>query len=395
MNSFLTIIQVTPMSVPSHRVARSFTSLASLAVVLLAACGGGAAAEPEEAPDTRPALGAQDVALAVERDLSPGVSLSGSLEPSEVVSINAQVAGTIGGVRVDRGTPVRRGQLLAVIEAAGVRSLAQGAEAAVAAANAAVALAERQLEAARMLREAGAMAEIDLRSAESSAAAARAQLASARAQAASAGENAARANVTAPITGIVSARVVEPGQTIQVGDPMFTVVNATVLELAGQVPVESAASIRVGQPVRFSVTGNTSEVLEGTVARKDPVADPATRQVGVYLRLPNPSGQITGGQFARGRVITDVVERAIVVPIAALRGEGEALYVLVVVNDTLQRRPVTVGARDDATGMVAIAQGVSAGEMVLISPGDRLTDGMAVQTPGSAAAMADTAAGGQ
>jgi RND family efflux transporter MFP subunit len=273
--------------------------------------------------------------------------------------------------------------------------MAQGAEAAVAAANAAVALADQQLEAAHLLRDAGAMAEIDLRSAQSSAAAARAQLASARAQAASAREDAGRATITAPITGIVSDRMVEPGQPIRIGDPMFTIVNADVLELEGQVPVESAAGVRVGQKVSFTLTGASAEALEGTVARKDPVANPSTRQVGVYVRLPNAGGQITGGQFARGRVVTEVVERAIVVPTAAVRGEDAATYVLVIVSDTLRRRPVTTGARDDATGMIAIAQGLRAGDLVLITPGDRLGDGTAVKRPASAMVTPDTATGGQ
>jgi RND family efflux transporter MFP subunit len=395
MTHFLTTTQVNLMSVSSQPFTRRLRWRSALALLLITACGGGTDAEPDSVADTRPALGPQDVALAAERDLSPGVMLSGSLEPSEVVPINAQVAGTVGGVRVDRGTPVRRGQVLAVIEAAGVRSMAQGAEAAVAAANAAVALADQQLEAAHLLRDAGAMAEIDLRSAQSSAAAARAQLASARAQAASAREDAGRATITAPITGIVSDRMVEPGQPIRIGDPMFTIVNADVLELEGQVPVESAAGVRVGQKVSFTLTGASAEALEGTVARKDPVANPSTRQVGVYVRLPNAGGQITGGQFARGRVVTEVVERAIVVPTAAVRGEDAATYVLVIVSDTLRRRPVTTGARDDATGMIAIAQGLRAGDLVLITPGDRLGDGTAVKRPASAMVTPDTATGGQ
>lgn len=393
----MTILQGVTMPVSDHRSMRALPVAAMSLALLITACGGGDT-QPSEAAaaPTPPALGAQDVAVAEERDLTPGVLLSGSLEPVDVVPLNAQVAGTVGEVHVDRGTPVRRGQVLAVIEAAGVRSAAQGAAATVAAARAAVALADRQLDAARLLREAGAMADIDFRAAESSAAAAHAQLASAEAQAVSAGEDARRATITAPITGIISARVVEPGQPIRVGDPMLTVVNASILELAGQVPVESARAVRIGQAVRFTIAGADQVELEGTVARKDPVADPGTRQVGVYVRVPNASGQLTGGQFVRGRVVTDRVERAIVIPIAAVRGDSAAHHVLVVAGDTLVRREVRVGPRDDATGMIVVVEGIAVGEMVLTTPGDRLTAGMAVQRPtATPAASADTATGGR
>lgn len=358
-------------------------------VAAAAGCGGGATTAEEDGAASGPpavSLGSQDVAIAQESELAAGIVLTGSLVPAEVVPITAQVPGTMGGVRVDRGTPVRRGQVMGTIQAAGVRSQAAGAQAGVAAAEANLALAKQQLEASRRLHEAGAVSAIDYRSAQAAYEAAEAQVAAAKAQAAGASENAARTTITAPITGVVSRRDVEPGQPVGVGDPLFTVVNSDVLELSAQISVSEAARVEVGQPVVFTLTGQPGTELTGSVARKDPVADPATRQVGVYVRLPNPEGRIVGGQFARGRILTGGAETAVVVPTIAVRGSSDSTFVLVVEEGKVAQRQVETGARDEAAGIVAIRSGVQAGERVITTPGVGIAPGTAVQVAGDTVA---------
>lgn len=347
---------------------------------VLGACGGPEAAEAGDsaAAPAPVVLGPQDVAEARVRPIAAGVTLTGSLLPARSATLTAQVAGTITNVRVDRGTPVRRGQVLASIDAAGVRSQASGARASVAAAQAAVALARQQLEAARMLYEAGATSRIDYQSAQANFEAAQAQLAAARAQAAGASEAAARTTVTAPIGGVVSARMVEPGEPVAVGGELFTIVDASRLELSAQIPVDEAARVAVGQPVTFTLAGDPGRELTGRVARMDPAADPATRQVGVYAELANPGGRIIAGQFATGRVIGERVADAVVVPLAAVRSEGDASYVLVIEDGRIARRTVTTGARDEAAGVVEVTSGVRAGEQVLATPAATLPEGTVV-----------------
>lgn len=348
-------------------------------LIAVTACGGGGGAEgATQAPNPqaeapRALLGPQDVAVAQRTDLAAGIVLTGSLEPYKVVRVKSQVAGTVRGVRVDRGTPVRRGQVMAVIEAAGIQSQAT-------AAKANLALAKQKLEAARTLHEAGAMSAIDYRTAE-------AAYEAAQAEAARAEENAARSTITAPITGVVSERSVDGGEAVGTDAPLFTVVNSDTLELAGQIPVEQAGGVRVGQPVIFTLTAAPGQEFRGRVARIDPVADPQTRQVGVYVQLPNPKGRIVGGQFATGRIVGERVTDVVVVPEAAIRGPREAPHVLVVSGGEVERRPVTVGARDESSGRVAVLKGLEGGEQVIITPAVELEPGTKV------ALAADSAVG--
>jgi RND family efflux transporter MFP subunit len=347
-------------------------AVAALLVLGAAACGGGEgeAAEPRAAAQENvTVLGPRDVAAVETTQLAAGVALTGSLEPYRVAEVKSQVPGVLRGLSVDRGSAVGSGQVLARIEAQGVTSQAAGARSGVAAAQAQLSLARRQLESARTLYQAGAMSELDFRAAEAQYEAAQAQLAGARSTATGASEAAGRTAVRAPFGGIVSQRTANEGEAVNVGQTLLTVVNSDFLELRGQVPVDQANLVRPGQPAEFTLTAFPGRTFSGTVARVDPVADAATRQVGVTLRLRN-TGELIAGMFASGRVVTGGDRQALVVPAAAVRGQGADQHVLVVVGDSVERRAVQAGSRDDARGVVAVESGLAAGERVIVSPGN-------------------------
>lgn len=369
-----------------------------VALLLTAACG----RSPEA--DARPAepivtLGPDDVVTARIVALENAITLSGSLEPARTVAVKAQVEGRVRSLAVDRGTPVRRGQLLATIEADGVRGQALSARAAVASAEAALALSRQRLEAARRLLAAGGISDIEARTAEANHEAALAQVAAARAQAAAASASAANTTIRSPIDGIVSERAVEEGEAVRVADAIVSVVDTRTLELSGQVGVDDAGRVRVGQVVRFTVSGD--DELRGRVARVDPRADPATRQVGVYAELPNASRRIVAGQFAHGRILVGDPVEVIAIPASAIRESVENPHVLVVEQETLVRRDVVVRGRDDARGLVGITSGLRVGDRVLavavagIGAGARVTLAPDADRAGVTAAPPGTRAPGK
>jgi len=372
---------------PFTTISRS-TRLALAALVTLAsackgkddATTGDSTAPAAAAPTSAVVLAPQDLVTAELAEIGSSLIISGPLEPKNRVTLRAQVSGTVQSLRVDRGTAVRRGQVLATLRAEGVQSQAAGARAGVAAAEANLAVARQRLEAARKLREAGAMSEIDFRSAQASFESAEAQVAAARAQSASAGEAAGFTTITSPIDGVVSDRKVEQGEAVNPGGELLTIVDSRTLELRAQIGVGDAGRVRVGQAVQFSIDAFPNETFNGRVARIDPTADPGTRQVTIYVELANPRGRIIGGQFARGTIATQK-SQAVVVPITAVMGttqNGTAGSVLVVAGGKIARRAVTLGARDEATGHVAILSGLAAGERVVATPSAELTEGTQV-----------------
>lgn len=337
----------------------------ALPIAFLAACGG-AESTPDATATSATAertisLVAADLVAAESGDLTTGVLLTGMLEPATSVTVTAQVPGTVSELLVDRGSVVAQGARLATLQADGVRAN-------VAAAEANVAVARTRRDASRRLFEAGAISKIDLENSEAAYAAAEAQAAAAR-------ESAGFTAVQSPIAGTVSDRRVESGTAVRVGDAMFTVVSTTELELAGRVPVDEAGAITVGQEVRFTIDAFAGRTFTGRVARKDPIADAATRQVGVYVRVANPRGEITAGQYARGDVAGRTIRDAVRVPETAVLGSGNEAAVFVFADGRLQRRPVSVTARSAREGVVAIGTGLSAGERVLLRPTPGLADG--------------------
>ena len=368
-------------------------ALAATALAVAAACSGQEPAKAAEGPAQPQAtvLAPDDVATAQTTDLTSGVLLTGTLEPADRVTVTAQVGGTLGPILVDRGTAVRRGQRITTIQAAGVRSQAAGARAAVASAEAQLVVARTQRDAAQRLHDAGAISRLELENAIAGYGAAEAQVAAARAQATAASEQAGFTTVTAPMAGVVSERPAEAGEAVASGDPIVTIVNTGTLELAGRIPVDEAGSVRVGQAVTFTLDAFPGREFTGSVARKDPAADPATRQVGVFVRLPNARGEVTAGQFARGRVSGRRVEDAVVVPATAVQTTGGESAVYVIDDNRLQRRPVALGVRDEANGLVAVTSGLQAGERVLARPTPTVADGQPVMVGGETPAPATTA----
>ena len=359
----------------NRMLARAVATATSVALLGVAGCGGAAGSESVATEEEVVIeLGSQDVATVRRTELSTGAVLTGSLLPYRVVKIKAQVPGTITNLRVDRGTPVRQGQVLATIDADGVRTQAAAAEA-----N--LALAKQRLESARVLHQAGAMADIDFNSAQ-------AAYEAARAQAAAAAEQAGRTTIVSPINGVVSERMVEGGQAVNIGEELFTVVNTQFLELAGQVPIEDAARIRPGMEVIFTLDSHPGEEFRGSVDRIEPVANLQTRQVGLYMRLPNPGGRLLAGQFATGRIVGERIRDALVIPETAVRGSGSDTYVLAIQGGQVVRRAVTLGPRDATTGLVAVVSGLSEGEQVIAAPSGTIAPGTRVRIRGEQAAPA-------
>lgn len=353
--------------------------LAVTIVGVAAACKGGeehgAASSEEQKPIV---LGQQDVSSVKLMALNSGVLLTGTLQPAQMVSVKAQVPGTIAAFYVDRGVRVAQGQALAVIRAEGIRGQAEGARAGVAAAEANLAVAQQRLESARTLRQAGALSEIDFKAAAAGYEAARAQVAAARASAAGAAEAAGNATVRAPFNGVVGARSVEVGQAVNPGDELFTVVRSEFLELSGQVAVEQAALIRPGQRVVFTLDAYPDREFGGEVSRIEPIADPNTRQVGVYLRMRNP-GNLIGGQFATGRIQMAGDAEVLAIPETSIRGAGADTHVFAIVDDKLVKRVVTLGRRDPATGVIEVKSGLQAGETIVVAPTATILEGARVQ----------------
>jgi RND family efflux transporter MFP subunit len=183
--------------------------------------------------------------------------------------------------------------------------------------------------------------------------------------------------VRAPISGAVSERAVDPGDVVQVGAGLFTIVDLSSLRLEATVPVEEIDRLKVGVPVEFNVSGYDRR-FSGRIERINPAVDPATRQARIYVVIPNAEQSLVAGLYAEGRVATDA-RRAVAVPTSAVDRRGTAPVIHRLKGGKVQVVSVRPGVRDEATELVEMLSGIAPGDTVLLGSAQGVTEGAAVR----------------
>lgn len=334
-----------------------------------------ASAAPAEEPVVT--VGPENVSVVELTELRSGPAVSGSLEPKQSATVRAEVSGSVLRTQAEAGQSVKRGAPLATLDDTAVRDAWLSARSAVRSAESTLEVARRNLERAERLSEAGAIAERDLESARLEATNAEGALADAKARLTSANEQLEDTRVRAPFDGVVSERQVDAGDVVQVGAALFTIVDPRSLRLEAAVPAEQIGRLRVGTPVEFTVSGLDRRIT-GRIERINPVVDPATRQVRIYVAIPNVDQALAAGLFAEGRVATDT-KRAVAVPVTAVDGRGTTPTLHLIRQGRVAEVPVRLGVRDEVAEMVEVLAGVAAGDTVLLGSAQGVTAGSRVQ----------------
>ncbi|WZX20052.1 efflux RND transporter periplasmic adaptor subunit [Myxococcus stipitatus] len=325
------------------------------------------------------ALGRENVALVEQGELRSGPGISGSLQARTAASVRAQVGGTILDVQAQQGQVVRKDQALARIDDATLRDQVIAARTTVETARNALQVAESEQERSAKLAQAGVITQRDFERAQLSVAQAKGQLAEARSRLALAQEQLGRTRVVAPIAGVVSERQASEGDVVQPGAALFTVVDPRTLRLEASVPAAQLGQVKVGTPVEFKVTGYGDRSFTGKVEHINPVVDPGSGQVRIYVAIPNTDLQLLAGLFAQGRVAAKTVE-GLSVPLGALDDSEGKPQVLRVREERVERVPVQLGLRDDVEKRVEVRQGLQEGDVVLLgSARDAVREGARVK----------------
>lgn len=376
----------------AYRWGNAFVLAATAAVV---ACGGkkagSAAAEAKaEAARTAATLNAADISVAQRATLRSGIPLSGALEPKVRMTVGAPMAEQLIEMYVNEGDRVKQGQPLAKFKDQVLQAAATYANTDVTTQRMNVRVAEAESARAVALFAEGAIAQRDRDNSLAALEGAHSRLSLAISQAANAEDRLHSATITAPAAGVVSKRYVQAGDRVDNGKPVLELVDTRVLQLSASVPTEWLPELRIGRPVSLTVAQMDSAQVSGQISRINPTADPATRQIQIYVDVPNARETLVGGLFVSGRVVTKETLHAVAVPRAAVRYEGEdrSAYVYVVRAGKITRRPVGVGITDEDVGLVEITRAVAAGDTVVIGPIEGLADGMSVVIGAAAPAPA-------
>ena len=339
-------------------------------------------------------LGTADVTTARTLELSRTLPLSGGLRSVNSAVVKARVAAEVKTLTVREGDAVKAGQVIGRLDTSEFELRVRQAEQAAVSARTQLDIAKRALDNTRALVAQGFISPTGLETSVSNEAGAQASYQAAVAAAGLARKSRADAVLVAPISGIVSQRLVQPGERVAVDAKLVEVVDLSRLELEAAVAPEDVGGVRVGQLARLTIDG-LSEPAVAKVARINPSTQAGTRAVMVYLAL-EPQPGLRQGLFGRGGI---EVQRktALVVPLAAVRVDQAQPYVLAIAAGKIERRTVVLGARGEARldgkldAAVEVTSGVTEGTLLLRATAGALRDGTLVRVAAQAAAASPVA----
>lgn len=182
------------------------------------------------------------------------------------------------------------------------------------------------------------------------------------------------ATITAPFSGVVVKRNVDPGDMASPGMPLLTIVDPSSFRLEVTVPETAVKFVRIGEtvPVTIDALGQT---VNGRVYEIVPNADPVSRTFVVKISLPQVKG-LMAGMFGRAEFKTGKT-KGIFVPESAVWREGSLEGVFVVENGRAIKRVVTTGKK--LNDLVEILSGLNEGELVVVKVDDQMRDGLKVR----------------
>lgn len=314
-----------------------------------------------------PATVRVETAIAEERDVTPTLDAVGSLRANEDVILRPEIGGRVTAIRFAEGRRVAAGVALVLLDDSVYRAEVDKA-------RVSLDLARRNHERTRDLvdRKLGSVRDLDVAVAELRSAEAELALAQARLD---------KATIVAPFAGVAGLRAVSPGDYVAAGQDLVRLVDLDTMKVDFLLPESVLPLLGEGDAVRVEADALPGESFEGSVYAMEPAVTETGRSLTLRARITNPDGRLKPGMFARVQLRAARPVHGIVVPEAAIVPGADRPAVFRVKDGRAERVPVDIGER--GAGWVQLAEGLAAGDMVVVAGQEKLRDGMSVETAGA------------
>jgi membrane fusion protein, multidrug efflux system len=384
------------MTMPTH-LAGARAAIGALSLLLLSACRGHAPAQNTEkaAPAGPPTI---DVVKVVEQPLNVVLSLPGELTPYQTVALYSRVTGFVKTISVDRGSSVRAGQQLAVLEApeliaqkAEAQSKLQGAQAQLATIRS---KADANASTYEKLKAASAtpgvvagndvvLAQKAVEADQGQIGAAQQNIEAARQALNSISDMEGYLRITAPFSGVVTERNVHPGALVGptggpgAATPIVRIVESNRLRLVIPVPEAYTAGATNGASLTFTVAAYPGQTFAGAVSRISQSVDVATRTMAVELDVNNADGRLAPGTFCQVRWPVRRTAPSLLVPSGSVASTTGRTFVIRVRGGRTEWVDVKTGLASGA--LVEVFGDLKPGDEIAARGTDELRDGTPVQ----------------
>jgi membrane fusion protein, multidrug efflux system len=334
----------------------------------------------------------------VSRELHTVISLPSQLSSYESVDIYPKVTGFVQTVTVDRGSRVRRGQVLVRLIAPELTSQRAQAEAAVRVAQSQLATAQAKLASdngtylhmVAAAKTPGVLAENDVMVANQTVSAdkglveaAEQNVSAARDSLSSIHQTESYLVITAPFDGVITTRNLHPGALIgpasgQTGaQPILQIVDTKRLRLIVPVPEAQAGAMKEGQPVSFTVPVYPAQPFKAPIKRISHQVDDKTRTMPVELDVANVNGKLSPGSFAMVLWPVDRAYPTLFVPTSAVTTDQQHTFVIRVRDGKAEW--VTVQTGQSVNNDIEVFGELRAGDQVVRNATDSIHSGDRVQ----------------
>lgn len=333
-------------------------------------------------------------------DLPVIIDALGTVIPASIVTLRPQVAGQLTQVFFTEGQMVKKGQLLAQIDARPFEQAVMQAEGTRRRDEAQLENARLTLERYRTLLSQDSIARQDVDTQAALVKQLEGTVMTDKAQEGTARLNLSYTRLTAPASGRIGLRAVDVGNYVTSGDTagIATITQVAPIDVQFTVPQDRVGDVLAAQAENPSLAVTAldrtrkAELDKGRFSTLDNVVDTTTGTVKAKARFENAATTLFPNQFVNVQLLLRTVS-ATVVPVTAVRTGSNGDYVYVINEDqTVSLRKVKRGLA--TVGLMAITEGVKDGERVVTEGGDRLQDGMKVQLPGAPGAQGVSGAPG-
>lgn len=316
-------------------------------------------------PSGAPRAMAVELAVAEFLSFPRGLSAIGSLRSDESTVISAEVAGRVAQINFREGQPVKRGDLLVLLDDEVVQ-----AEFAQAQAN--FALAQSRYERSNRLQSAGFVSAEAREDAQNQLKLQEAALKLAQARL-------DKTRILAPFDGVIGLRSVSVGDYVTPGLSIAPLEAVSTLKVDFRLPERHVADVEVNQRLELQVDARTGQLFDGVVYAISPLIEEGGRSVLVRAQVDNSQGLLRPGMFARVQLITEETD-VLVVPEAAMSPSGQAQFVFRLKDGQAERVAVRIGERRG--GLVEIVDGLDVGDLVVVAGLQRIRAGMPIRPLG-------------
>lgn len=347
-----------------------------VATAFVGACGSfglvGCKAKTTEAPKA-PVTKVKVVTSTIEEALAPRIlPLTGSLRGEQHSNLAAGSSGRIVKIAVERGTEVKKGEVVALVDTRLAQISAAEASASAELAKAQVESSTRECARYKTLLEKGGVskAEYDRLTDQCRTSSLSAKAADLRV--AQAGQNVADGVIRAPFSGVVADRWVDVGEFVRNDSRVITLVTMDPLRLEFAVPEVHIALVKKGGKVSFTVPSQPKRTFTGVVKFLGAAVRESTRDLAIEAVVDNADRSLAPGMFAEVSLALGE-EPTPFVPTSAIIERDHRAFLFIVEDGRAAERIVTLGAK--AGDRTAVSLGVKKGERVVVGPPAELSNG--------------------